>query len=81
MMLDRIRGDTFHRRLADASTGETDDTQQRFVIAMIDREAEVTQRIFDLLALVERGAAVDAVGDIEFAELAFDDARLRVRSI
>ena len=63
----RVLRHFFHCRLADPSTGETDDTQQRFIIAPVNRQTQVTQRVLDLLALIERGTAIDTIRDIEFA--------------
>ena len=80
-MLDGMSGHFLHRRIADASSGKTDDTEQGFVIAGVDRQAEVTESVLDLLALVERCAAVDAVGDIAFAQFVLEDAALRVRTV
>ena len=81
MMLDCIRRHPPHRRLADPSSGETHDTQQRLVIAAVDRQTQVPQRVLDLLALVERRASVDTIRDIQFAQFPFDHPTLRVRAV
>jgi hypothetical protein len=70
-----------HRRIAYPTAGKADDTEQGFVIAGVDRQAEVAESVFDLLALVERRAAIDAVGYIAFAQFVLEDTALRVRSI
>ena len=67
-----------HRRVSDATTGKADDTEQGFVIAWVDRQAEVAESVLDLLALVEGGAAIDAVGYIAFAQFVLEDTALGV---
>ena len=81
VMLCCVHCDLLHRRLSDASSGETDDAQQCFVVTPVHRQAEIAECIFYLLALVERCAAVDAVGDVEFAQLAFYDAALGIGAV
>ena len=81
VVLDRVGGHFLHRRLADPSARKSDDTQQSLIVPFVNRETQVPQGVFDLLALVERSAAVDAVRDIEFAQLTFYHAALRVRAI
>ena len=55
--------DFAHGGVADAAGGVVDDTAQRLVIVGVDDEPEIADGVFYLLALVERQAAVDAVGD------------------
>ena len=81
MVLDGTGGDFFHRRFADTTPRKTNDTKQRFVIVSVDGQTKVTECILNFFALVERRAAIDAVRDIEFAQLPFDDTTLRVRAI
>ncbi len=71
----------FHCRLADTASRESDDTQQRFVVPRVDCDAEIAQRVFDLLALVERCAAIDAVRYVPLPQFALKRTALRVRPI
>ena len=81
MMLHGIHRHFLHRCLTNSPSGKANDTQQSLVIAGIDREAQVTQDVFDLLALVERRTAVNTVRDIPFTQLALERTALRIRTI
>ena len=70
-----------HRRLADAACGEVDDTKQGLVVGRVDHQTEIGQRVLYLPALVERHAAIDAVGDTQLAELVFYHARLGIGAV
>ena len=81
MVLDGTGGDFFHRRLTDSSPGKTDNTKQSFVITTVDSQTKVSEGIFNLLTLVERRTAIDAVGNIQFTQFPFDDTTLCVRAV
>ena len=78
VVLDGIGGHFLHGRIPDTPSREADDAQQRFVVPQVDRQTQIAERVFDLLALVERGAAIDAVGDVQFAQLALYHTALSV---
>ena len=49
-----------HRSIADAACRIIDNPLERFFVIRVDHQAEVGYDIFDLLALIEREAAVNA---------------------
>ena len=55
--------DLAHSRVADAAGRVVDDTPDSLVVIGIDNEPEIADGVFHLLALVERQAAIDAVGN------------------
>lgn len=70
-----------HRALADAPGGVVDHALQRFLVVGVARQAEVGDQVLHLLALVEADAAVDAVGDVHFAQGLFHASALRVGAV
>ena len=56
-------GDFSYCGIADAARRVVDHTSQRLVIIGVDDQAQVADGIFHFLALVERQAAVDAIGN------------------
>ena len=74
-------GHLAHSGVSDTSPRKTDDAHERFVVTRIDRQAEIADSVFDFLALVERRAAVDAVGNTAFAQFALKRARLRIGAV
>ena len=52
-----------HRGLTYSSCWEVDDASQCLIIIGVDSKAKIAYGIFNLLALVEREPAIDAIGD------------------
>ena len=69
------------RRLAYTACGIVDDAHERLVVLGIDRQAEISDRILHLLALVERRTAVDTIRNAQFAQFVLYGTRLCVGAI
>ena len=74
-------GDAADRHVADAARGGVDDAAQRLVVARVHDQPNVGEHILDLLALVERHAAVYLIRDVAAAQRLFQRARLRVGAV
>ena len=75
-MLARGAVDLLQRLVADAALGHVDDALEGEVVVGRDRDAEVGDRVADLLALVEARAADDAVGQADGQEAVLEGAHL-----
>jgi len=76
-----VRLQPLQARGADAAFGHVDDAQQPLRVVGIDERREVRDRVADLGALVELGAADDLVADGVAAELLLEHARLGVGAV
>ncbi len=65
-----------HRRLADAAPRRVDDALEGEVVGGLGDDAEIGERVADLLALVEARAADDAVVEAEGDEAVLEGAHL-----
>ena len=70
-----------HGGIAYAASRIVHYAQEGLIIVPIGDEAHVCQRVFDLLALVETGATVDAVRYACLTQLILYDARLRIGAV
>src|SRR5450759_529969 len=70
-----------HHTLADSPRRHVDHPSQAHVIALVDEDLQVGQRVLDFLPLVEPDAADDAVGDPLAPQRVFNNARLGVGPI
>ena len=70
-----------YRRVADAAGRVVDDASQRLLVVGIGYGAEIGDDVLDFLALIERQAAVDAVGDVVLAHLFLEAAALGVGAV
>ena len=73
--------DFLHRCVADASGWVVDDASQGLLVVGVGDGAEIGDDVLDLLALIERQAAVDAVGDVVLAHLFLEAAALGVGAV
>ena len=72
----RQLGDAPYRRIAKSALGHIDDALELEVVGGIERHLQVGDGVLDLLALVEAGAADDAVGQPQRDEAVFEGAHL-----
>ena len=70
-----------HRLLADPARRHVDDPLQRHAVGGVARQPHVGQRVLDLAALVEAGAADELVRDAEAHERLFQHPALGVDPI
>ena len=70
-----------HRHVADPARRGVDYPAERLVVFRVHDQAHVSQQILDLLALVERHAAVDFIGNVSPAERLLERARLRIGTV
>ena len=77
----RVRLDLAHGHIADPARGHIHDAAKRNLVARIGADAQVGDRILDLLAVVERGAARDRRRDHAAAQRVLDHARERVHAV
>ena len=70
-----------HRRVADATRRVVYDAPQGLLVVGVGNDAEIGYHVLDLLALVERQAAVDAIRDAVLAHLLLERAALRVGTV
>ena len=76
-----VFGQPCHRGVTDAPSGHIDDATQGDVVTRVGDRAEIRQRVLDLLAVIEAGAADDAVGDVSLPERLFHRTGLRIRAV
>ena len=78
----RGRGHDFRKcRIAYAARRVVDDALQRLFVVGVGDHTEVGYHVLDLLALVERHAAIDAVGYVHLAHLLLKAAALRIGAV
>ena len=70
-----------HRGIADAACRIIDNPLERLFVIGVDHQAEVGYDIFDLLALIEREAAVNLIRHAPFAQSLFEDTALGIGTI
>ena len=70
-----------HCRSSDAACGIVDDAAQGLLVVVVGDEAEVGNDILDLLALIERQSADDAVWDAVFTQLVLEGPALCVVAV
>ena len=74
-------GDPADRHVADPARGRVDDAAERLVVLRVDDQPHVGEQVLDLLALIERHAAVYLVGYVPVAQRLLQRPRLRVGAI
>ena len=74
-------GQHLERTRADAAGGEVHHARERGVVVRIGDQAQVGERMLDLLALEEAQAAIHAVRDAGGEELVLQHPRLRIRAV
>ena len=67
--------------ITNASSRLVDDASQRFLVVRIDRESQVEKHIFDFLALIERRACIDVIGNASLQEAVLYLAALGVGAV
>src|SRR5450830_1286829 len=77
----RISFDGLDGRLPYPSRRDVDDAPQAYLVPRVRNQAQVSDDVLDLGALVETGASEDAVWDSPPYHHLLDDPRLRVRAI
>ncbi len=71
----------FQRTRTDPTGGEINDAQEGGVVIRIAEQAQIGQRMLDLLALEEAQAAINLVGNILGKQFVFEHPRLRIRAV
>ena len=66
---------------ADAARGKVDDAQQRVVVVGVFHQAQIGQRVLDLLPLEEAQPAIHAVRQSGRHQRMFQHARLRIGAV
>ena len=79
----RARGVSQHleRARTDAAGGEVHHARERRVVVRVGDQAQIGERVLDLLALEEAQAAIHAIRDAGRKELMLQHPRLRVRAV
>ena len=77
----RPRVEPADRGVADAALRFVEDALDAHLVERVDDRPEIGERVLDLLAVVETGAADHLVGDTGAHEGFFDDPALRVRPV
>ncbi len=70
-----------HHALADAARRHVDDAPQRHVVVRVQHQLQIGERVLDLAAFVEAGAAEHLIRDAGRAQAVFHRARLRVGAV
>ncbi len=73
--------DFINRTIANAAFGKIDDPTQGFFILGIDGQAQVSNQVFDFLALVKRQTSKNLVGNIVTAQVFFHDPTLGIGAV
>src|SRR5690606_16817656 len=74
-------GELLDTACTDAAGREIDDAQPRCVVMRIVEQAQIGQRMLDLLALEEAQAAIHAVANARREQCVLDDPRLRIAAV
>ena len=72
---------TCQRRITDTAARNVDNTQQAQAVMRIIKQAQISQRILDFLALIELRTADHRIGDTAFNQHFLENTRLRVSAV